>query len=309
MEFLHQIVYTLHDFLLKPIWSAKQLKTNPPIEIPIDHHERLSKMANRIYNNFNEHCREIAIHQGWSLNAARVNTSIMIVCWKDWQDASLLLTDLINELWLKHPYIGALALTIQKQVYLQILLYGTFLGAGHGSATEAKRRLLPQLHKYLFEGLAKQEAIEMQVSGQNVEVQKTLPAHRGQSLQMIVTEQHPGPHDVVFLPGPAVGPWITGEQPKDYREMIRMHNKQNQFVLQIIEVLTIGEVIAKDEPLDNSVLREILIPPTRQLNLIPRPRLREATHEPTPPEIQAITLAYMDKKTRKAAKRERDITD
>ncbi len=139
-------------------------------------------------------CREIAIHQGWSLNATRVNTSMMVECWKEWQEASLLITDLINKLWLEHPYIGALVLCIQKQVYLQILLYVTFLGSGHGSASEAKWRLLPLLHKYLFEGLAKQEAAEMQDSGQDVEVQSTLPAHRGQSLQMIVAEQHPGPH-------------------------------------------------------------------------------------------------------------------
>ncbi len=131
-------------------------------------------MSNWIYHTFNECCREIAIRQGWSLNAALVNTSIMIECWKDWQDTSLLLTDLINELWLKRPYIGALVLCIQKQVYLQILLYTTFLGVGHGSASELKWRLLPLLHKYLLEGLAKQEAAEMQESGQNVEVQRTL---------------------------------------------------------------------------------------------------------------------------------------
>ncbi len=67
------------------------------------------------------------------------------------------------------------------------------------------------MHKHLFEGLAREEAVEMQASGQNVEIQKTLPTHRGQSLQMIVTEQCPGPHNVIFLPGPAVGPWITEE--------------------------------------------------------------------------------------------------
>ncbi len=114
---------------------------------------------------------------------------------------------------------------------------------------------------------------------------------------MVVTEQRPGPHDVVFLPGPAVRPWITGELPKNYREMIGTRDDQNQFMPQVVEVPTIGEVIAEDDPPDNSVLREILIPPTRQLNLIPRLRLREATYEPTPPEIQAVTLAYMDKKT------------
>ncbi len=149
----------------------------------------------------------------------------------------------------------------------------------------------------------------MQEGGQNVEVQRTLPTRRGQSLQMIVAEQRQGPNDVVFLPGPAVGPWITGELPKDYREMIGMRDEENQFVPQVVEVPTIGEVIAEDNPPDNSVLREILIPPTCQLNLIPKPRLREATHEPTPPEIQAITLAYEDKKTRKAAKRDRDMAD
>ncbi len=65
----------------------------------------------------------------------------------------------------------------------------------------------------------------MQESGQNVEVQRTLSAHRGQSLQTIVAEQRPGPHDVVFLPGPAVGPWITGKLPNDYREMIGMRRQ------------------------------------------------------------------------------------
>ncbi len=149
----------------------------------------------------------------------------------------------------------------------------------------------------------------MRESRQNVKVQKTLPAPQGQSLQMIVAEQHLGPHDVIFLPGPAVGPWITGELPKDYREMIGMRDDQNQFMPQVVEVPTIGEVIAEDELPDNSVLREILVPPMRQLNLIPKPRLREATLEPTPPEIQAITLAYKDKKARKVAKRDWDIAD
>ncbi len=138
------------------------------------------------------------------------------------------------------------------------------------------------MHKHLFEGLARQEVAEMQASGQNIEVQKTLPMHRGQSLQMIVAEQRLGPHNVIFLPGLSVGPWITRELPKDYREMIRTHNAQGQFVPQVIEVPNVSDVIAEDELPDSSVLQEILIPPTGQLNLIPRPRLREMTYELTP---------------------------
>ncbi len=118
------------------------------------------------------------------------------------------LTDDLNEI--------ALVLCVQKQVYLQFLLYVTFLGSGRGSASEAKKRLLPLLHKYLFEGLVRQEAAKLQDSRQDVEVQETLLAHRGQSLQMIVAEQRSGPHDVVFLSGSPVGPWITRELPKDY---------------------------------------------------------------------------------------------
>ncbi len=39
MEFLHQIIYMLRDFLLKPIWSAKQMKSDPVVKIPTDHRE------------------------------------------------------------------------------------------------------------------------------------------------------------------------------------------------------------------------------------------------------------------------------
>ncbi len=165
-EFVHQIVYTLRDFLLKPIWSAKQLKANPPIEIPAKHCECLIRMAAQISNNFDDRCWEVTIRQGCSLNAARVNTSIMITCWKDWQDAALLLTDLINELLLRDPLLGAIALTVQKQVYLQILLYGAFLGVGSGSASETKHRLLPQLYKYLFDGQPRLDEANGQASGQ-----------------------------------------------------------------------------------------------------------------------------------------------
>ncbi len=165
MEFVHLFIYMLRDFLLKPIWSAKQLSTNPPIDIPADHRMRLLKMSDRIGTSFNERCREIAVRKGCSLNVARVNTSIMVICWKDWQDASLLLTGLANELLAKTPSIGAVALSIQKQVYLQILLYSTFLGADHGQMSEVKRTLLPLLHKYLFDRQPKMDVTQAQASG------------------------------------------------------------------------------------------------------------------------------------------------
>ncbi len=82
MEFVHQFVYTLRDFLLKPIWSAKQLSANLPIDIHIDHRMRLLQMADRICSSSDERCREIAVHQGCSLNVAHVDTSIMIICWE-----------------------------------------------------------------------------------------------------------------------------------------------------------------------------------------------------------------------------------
>ncbi len=138
MEFLHQVVYTLHDFLLKPIWSAKQLKSDSVIKIPADHRERLFTIAHRIFKAFIVRCRALAIRRGWSLNAMHVNANMMVECWREWQDASLLIIDLINELWLKQPYIGVLALIIQKQVYLQILLYVSFLRSARGSVSEAK---------------------------------------------------------------------------------------------------------------------------------------------------------------------------
>ncbi len=126
-------------------------------------------MATWISNNFDECCQEIAVCLGCSLNVARVNTNIMITCWKDWQYTLLLLTELINELWLKNPLLGAIALSIQKQVYLQILLYSAFLGAGRRPASETKWRMLPLLHKYLFDGQPRPEETEMQASAKQAD--------------------------------------------------------------------------------------------------------------------------------------------
>ncbi len=86
--------------------------------------------------------------------------------------------------------------------------------------------------------------------------------------------------------------------------MIGTRDAKDQFVPQVMEMPTVGEIIAEDDPPSDSVLREILIPPTRQLNLIPKPRLREATFEPTLPEILAKTLAYEDERMQKANKRD-----
>ncbi len=42
------LIYTVRDFLLKPIWSAKQLQADPPMPVTDEHRKCLIRQANRI---------------------------------------------------------------------------------------------------------------------------------------------------------------------------------------------------------------------------------------------------------------------
>ncbi len=78
------------------------------------HHERIPVHANKIANKFDEHCTNYAKCERISLNSARMNSNLTTACWQLWQDAN--------------PELGKFTLTVQKQVYLQIMLYSVFLG-------------------------------------------------------------------------------------------------------------------------------------------------------------------------------------
>ncbi len=54
---------------------------------------------------------------------------MMTICWKQWQEAAQLFADITKELEIADPTLGLLALSVQKQVYLQIVLYMVFLGS------------------------------------------------------------------------------------------------------------------------------------------------------------------------------------
>ncbi len=51
------LIYTVCNFLLKPIWSAKQLQADPPIPVTDEHHRRLMKQANKIVLAFDDYCQ------------------------------------------------------------------------------------------------------------------------------------------------------------------------------------------------------------------------------------------------------------
>ncbi len=86
----------------------------------------------------------------------------------------------------------------------------------------------------------------MNESGTKAVVQKVGPMSKGQSLQMLIAEQRPGLNDFLFVPGPAVPPWIKNEIPIDYREMILVENKNGQMVPQKIQQHVIGEIVAEE---------------------------------------------------------------
>ncbi len=123
------LIYMVRDFLLKPIWSAKQLQANPPIPVTDKHRRRLMKQANRIVLAFDEYCQDHAKWEAVSLNFMRMTHDMMTICWKQWQDVAQLFADITKELKIADPTLGLLALSVQKQVYLQIVLYMAFLGS------------------------------------------------------------------------------------------------------------------------------------------------------------------------------------
>ncbi len=135
-----------------------------------------------------------------------LNTILFVVCWEVWQEVAALLTNLIKELWLANLSLGVFQLVVQRQVYLQILLYAAFLAGTRGSTSQARKRLLPVLHKELFNHLARKEAAEMLVCGEMASARYTGETPKGMMLQEVVASQRPSPDNMVYLPGIAVPP-------------------------------------------------------------------------------------------------------
>ncbi len=133
------MIYTVHDFLLKPIWLAKQLQADPLIPVTDEHHKHLMRQANRIALAFNEYCQDYAEWEVVSLNFARITHDIITICWKQWQEVRQLFADITKELEIADPTLGLCALSVQKQVYLQIVLYTAFLGGSRGSVAQTKK--------------------------------------------------------------------------------------------------------------------------------------------------------------------------
>ncbi len=233
------LIYTMCDFLLKPIWSAKQLQADPPIPVTDEQRKRLIKQANRIALAFDDYCQEYTEREAVSLNFTRITHDMMTVCWKQWQDAGQLFADMTKELELADPTLGLCALSMQKQVFLQIVLYAAFLGGSRGSVAQTKKRLLPLLHKHLFEGFAAQQVTEMSDAGQKTEVRGAGPMSKGQSLQALIAEKRPGPTDILFMPGPSVPKWISAHIPKRFEEMIYVQNEDGEMEQMEVEPPTV----------------------------------------------------------------------
>ncbi|MCP4550394.1 MAG: hypothetical protein GY835_28380, partial [bacterium] len=117
----------------------------------------------------------------------------------------------------------------------------------------------------------------------------------------LVAEQRPGPADILFVPGPSVPKWISARIPEHFEEMIYVQNKDGEMEQMEVESPTVGEVIAEDDEVadQEAELREILIPEPRELLLIDKPRLAEASFEQTPLSIQITRLAFQKKKQEK----------
>ncbi len=241
------LICTIRDFLLKPIWSAKQLQADPPIPVTDEHRKRLMRQANRIALAFDDYCQDYAEREVVSLNFACITHNMMTICWKQWQEVGQLFADLTKELEIADPTLGLCALSMQKQVYLQIVLYAAFLGGSRGSVAKTKKRLLPLLHKHLFEGFATQQAAERSEAGQVTEVRGAGPMSKGQSLQVLVAEQRPGPNDLIFVPGPSVPKWASARIPDRFEEMIYVQNEDGEMEQMEVDLPTVGEVIAEDD--------------------------------------------------------------
>ncbi len=75
---------------------------------------------------FDDYCQDYAEREAVSLNFVCMMMMMMMmmmtICWKHWQDAAQLLVDMTKELEIADPTLGLLTLSVQKQVYLQIVL-------------------------------------------------------------------------------------------------------------------------------------------------------------------------------------------
>ncbi len=110
------LIYMVHNFLLKPIWSAKQLQADLPIPVTDEHCQRLMRQVNRIMLAFDKYCQDYAEQEAVSLNFACITHDIMTICWKQWQEVGHLFADSTKELEIADPTLGLLALSVQKQV-------------------------------------------------------------------------------------------------------------------------------------------------------------------------------------------------
>ncbi len=114
----------------------------------------------------------------------------------------------------------------------------------------------------------------MNESGTKAVVCNASPMSMGQTLQMLIAEQRLDLNDFLFIPGPAVPPWIKNKIPIDYHDTILVENKNGQMVPQEIQQHVIGEIVAEEgDKNDQYELREVLVSPEHQLDLIPKLKL------------------------------------
>ncbi len=289
----------IRDYYLKPIWSAKKLKVDALIEPKEEQYAKLHAMANKILQTFSTHCQTVAQHAGISLTHAKICSNILIVCWQEFQEAASLYSDMIREVLKNLPdpdLIGACQLGILRQLYHQILIYDVFLGGLSGAAGEAKRRLLPILHKQLFKAAAKQEA--KQIPGAHVQDKGPIP--KGLSLQAMIAEQRPGNHVACYLPGPVVHTAARQRLPNTYESWIIMPDG-NPMVQSVHAINRKSSSIkskqkAEKKPEELPIVEVYVPEESQQIQILPDPRLAEAAHEKMPAAIRAVKLAVLDRR-------------
>ncbi len=302
--FLHRMLELVRDYLQHPIWSAKKLQADPKIEIPDSHFKRIVDKVNRIAGSFESYCKNYAVEHKINTHFAMMNINIMVVCWKQCEEAAVLLTDLVHELLLDGPTLGVFQMINQRQVYLQILLYTAFLGRSRGPTAHAKQRLLPVLHKELFNIMAQREAAAMASQGEEAHVHSTGPTLHAMNLQAAVAQLRPSFDDMVSAPGVHMPIWIQKCMLNHPFDLILVPDPvTGKEVPMGKKHQLLGEIIEEDADHLPSVLWAIQIPQQPLVHIIPAPGHRVTTLRPLPKAVRVAKLNYLEKKEEQKSKK------
>ncbi len=251
------------------------------------------KIAHRASDRFEEFCKKKANELTMNRAHVCINTNILTICWNKCQEAALLFLDLCAEEKLIDPNLGAMALAIQKQAYLQIFLYALFLGSSEMGLKGALKRLLPILQKELFEAFAQNDANRQP----GTSMLSIGPTPRGQSLNSVVAKQKLGPSNALYLPGPQLHQAVSRQMPDDCQKLLVAPNEDN--VIHRAEHRCPRQECARDSP-SADPREEQLVPTLPETLQVPKPRLRVARWEKIPEKVHIIEVAIQQRRDLKA---------